>query len=294
MAKLEWDKIGEKVYRTGVNKGVLYQPDGAGEYTTGEAWNGLTNVTASPSGAESNKSYADNIVYANIQSVEEFGGTIEAFTYPSSFAQNDGSAVPTPGVMVGQQRRRPFGFSWQNRLGNDLLAEDYGFEINMVWGAQASPSEKADQTISDSPEPQALSWEVTTTAVSIGTVLGVEYKPASFMKVSSIGTDPAKLTALMDALYGTVSTPAMLPMPADVILMMASALVSATPAAPTYDSGSDEITIPGTTGVIYSINGVDKVAGDHVIAATSEVRARPATGYKFPFPTQTQWIFTFA
>lgn len=293
MAKLEWDKTGEKFYRTGVDHGVLYQVSD-GEYVDGVAWNGLTNVAATPSGAEANKTYADNIVYLNLQSVEEFGGTIEALSYPTAFEQNDGSASPTAGVTIGQQRRKPFGFCWRNLLGNDELATDYGYEINMVWGCQAAPSEKPNATISDSPEPQALSWEVTTTPVGVGTVLGVEYRPTAKMTVSSIGTDPAKLAALMDALYGTVSTAPMMPLPADVILMMASALVSATPAAPTYDNTDDMITIPATTGVIYTINGVVKAAGDHLITATSEVRAKPATGYKFPVPTQTQWVFTYA
>lgn len=291
--KLEWDKTGERIYRTGVNKGVLYQVL-AGEYVDGVAWNGLTNVTASPSGAESNKQYADNIVYLNLQSVEEFNATIEALSYPTAFEQNDGSATPTAGVYVAQQRRKPFGFCWQTRVGNDELATDYGYEINMVWGCQAAPSEKANATISDSPEPQALSWELSTTPTNVGTVLAVEYQPTAKMTVSSIGTDPVKLAALEDILYGTVSTDPMLPLPADVILLMASALTSVTPAAPTYDNTDDMVTIPATAGVIYTLNGVVKTAGDHLITATSEVKAKPATGYKFPTPTQTQWVFTYA
>lgn len=292
--KLEWDKTGERLYRTGVNKGVLYQVD-AGEYVDGVAWNGLTNVTASPSGAESNKQYADNIVYLNLLSVEEFNATIEALSYPTAFEQNDGSATPTPGVYVSQQRRKPFGFCWQSRVGNDELATDYGYEINMVWGCQAAPSEKANATISDAPEPQALSWELSTTPTNIGTVLGVDYNPTAKMTISSVGTDPVKLAALEDVLYGTASTDPVLPLPADVILMMASALTSVTPAAPTYDAGTDLITIPNTAGVEYKINGVIVPAGAYgPITANTEVRAYPATGYKFPVPTQTQWVFTFA
>lgn len=294
MVALAWDKTGERLYRTGVSKGVLYQID-AGEYVDGVAWNGLTNVTASPSGAESNKQYADNIVYLNLLSVEEFGATIEALSYPDAFEQNDGSATPTPGVTVGQQRRKPFGFCYRTEIGNDVEANDYAYELNLVWGCLAAPSEKASQTISDSPEPQALSWELTTTPVNVGTVLGVEYKPTAKMSVRSDKTDPVKLAALEAALYGTVSTDPILPLPADVILMLASTLTSATPAAPTYDSGTDIITIPNTTGVEYKINGVIVPAGAYgPISANTEVRAYPATGYKFPVPTQTQWVFTFA
>jgi hypothetical protein len=292
--KLEWDKTGERLYRTGVDRGVLYQLD-AGEYVDGVPWNGLTNVTASPSGAESNKKYADNMVYLNLLSVEEFGGTIEALSYPDEFEQNDGSAVPTPGVTIGQQRRKPFGFCYRTLIGNDVEANDYGYELNLVWGALAAPSEKASETVNDSPEPTAFSWEISTTPVNVGTVLGIPYKPTAKMTVNSLKTDPAKLAALEDALYGTASTDAILPLPADVILMMASTLTSATPAAPTYNSTTDLITIPNTTGVEYKINGVIVPAGDYgPITANTEVRAYPATGYKFPVPTQTQWVFTFA
>jgi hypothetical protein len=292
--KLEWDKTGERLYRTGVDRGVLYQLD-AGEYVDGVPWNGLTNVTASPSGAESNKKYADNMVYLNLLSVEEFGGTIEALSYPDEFEQNDGSAVPTPGVTIGQQRRKPFGFCYRTLIGNDVEANDYGYELNLVWGALAAPSEKASETVNDSPEPTAFSWEISTTPVNVGTVLGIPYKPTAKMTVNSLKTDPAKLAALEDALYGTASTDAILPLPADVILMMASTLTSATPAAPTYNSSTDLITIPNTTGVEYKINGVIVPAGDYgPITANTEVRAYPATGYKFPVPTQTQWVFTFA
>lgn len=294
MSVLQWDKTGERLYETGVDHGVLYQINESGEYVEGVPWNGLTAVTESPSGAESNKQYADNIEYLNLISAEQFAATIEAFTYPDEFGVNDGTMEPTPGVKVGQQRRRAFGFSWRTRLGNDIEGTDYGYKLHLVWGALASPSEKAYSTINDSPEAITFSWEVSTTPVAVGTIGGTEYKPTAIMTIDSTKTDPVKLAALEAVLYGTNVTDAELPSPADVITILTTTLTSATPAAPTYDSGSDEITIPATTGVIYSINGVDKVAGDHVITATSEVRARPATGYKFPIPTQTQWVFTFA
>lgn len=295
MTKLAWDQAGKKTYETGTDRGVLYQIDNTGEYVDGVAWSGLTGVTSSPSGAESNKKYADNQVYVNLLSVEEFGATIKALTYPDAFEQNDGSAVPTPGVSVGQQTRKPFGFSWRTLVGNDIQANDYGYKIHLVWGALAAPSEKDYNTVNESPEPIEFSWELSTTPVGVGTVLGVEYKPTAKMTIDSKKTDPVKLADLEAMLYGTVSTDAMLPMPADVILMLASTLTSATPTTPTYNSSTDIITIPAVTGVEYWINGELVPAGDYgPITTNTEVRARPATGYKFPVPTQTQWVITFA
>lgn len=295
MSVLEWDRTGERRYETGVDHGVLYQVDGSGDYVTGVPWNGLTAVTDSPSGAESNKQYADNIEYLNLLSTEVFGCTIEAFTYPDEFGQNDGTAAPTPGVVLSQQRRRTFGFSWRTRIGNDLEGTDYGYKLHLAWGCMASPSEKAYATINDSPEAITFSWEVTTTPVAVGTISGTEYKPSAKMTIDSTQVDPAKLAALEAVLYGTALTDPELPLPADVIIMMATALVSATPTAPTYDSSDDMITIPNVVGVEYLINSTVVPAGDYgPIAVNTEVRARPATGYKFPVPTQTQWVFTFA
>lgn len=294
MVKLAWDETGKKTYRTGVDRGVLYQVD-AGEYVDGVSWSGLTAVTASPSGAESNKHYADNIVYANILSAEVFDATIEALTYPDEFEQNDGNSTPTPGVKISQQRRKPFGLCYRTLIGNDTEGTDYGYELNLVWGCQAAPSEKAANTINESPEPTAFSWALTTTPVSVGVVLGTEYKPTAKMTIDSTKTDPAKLAALEDMLYGTNLIDPSLPLPADVITMMATTLTTATPASPTYSSSTDLITIPNTTGVEYLIAGSVVPAGDYgPISANTEVRARPATGYKFPVPTQTQWVFTFA
>lgn len=294
MSVLTWDNTGERLYETGVDHGVLYQIDEAGDYVTGVPWNGLTAVTDSPSGAESNKQYADNIEYLNLQSKEMFGCTIEAFTYPDEFGQNDGTVAPTPGVNVGQQRRRTFGFSWRTRLGNDIEGTDYGYKLHLAWGCLAAPSEKAYATINDSPEAITFSWEVTTTPVSVGTIGGIEYKPTAKMTIDSTQVDPVKLAALEAVLYGTLATNAELPLPADVITMMTTALTTATPTAPTYNSTTDEITIPNVTGVEYWVNGVLAPAGSFgPITADAEVRARPATGYKFPVPTQTQWVFDF-
>lgn len=295
MTVLQWDKTGERFYETGVDRGVLYQLDETGDYVDGVPWNGLTTVTDSPSGAESNKTYADNIEYLNLLSVEMFGCTIEAYTYPDEFGQNDGTAAPTPGVGVTQQRRRIFGFCWRTRLGNDVDGTDYGYKLHMAWGCLAAPSEKAYATISDSPEAITFSWEVSTTPVPVGTIGGVEYKPTAKITIDSTKVDPTKLAALEAMLYGTVSTDAELPQPADVITMMTTTLMTATPTVPTYNSTTDVITIPSVTGVEYYINGVLQASGPTApISANTLVKAKPATGYKFPVPTAKEWLITFS
>jgi hypothetical protein len=201
MARLKWDQIGERVFETGVDHGVLYVPDNQGVYATGVAWNGLTTVTESPSGAESNKQYADNIVYLNLVSAEEFGATIEAFTYPDEFGQFDGSAQPEPGVYVGQQARKSFGLSYRSLLGNDLEGTEYGYKVHVVYGCQAAPSEQARATVNDSPEPLGLSWELTTTPVP-----WEGGKPTAHLAIDSTKVDPTGLAALEDVLYGTAGT----------------------------------------------------------------------------------------
>ena len=293
MTALQWDMTGERLYETGVDHGVLYQIDEAGEYVDGVAWNGLTGVTESPSGAESNKQYADNIEYLNLISAEQFAATIEAFTYPDEFGQNDGTAEPTPGVSVGQQRRKPFGFTWRTRLGNDLEGSDYGYKIHLVWGALAAPSEKQYVTINDSPEAITFSWEVSTTPVNVGTVNSVEYKPTASITIDSTKVDPTKLAALEQQLYGTVSTDPSLPLPADVITMMALTLTLATPTEPAFNSGTNTITIPTVTGVRYTVAGDDVPAGPLVITQDTIVKAYPQTGYKFPPVIDTDWYYDY-
>jgi len=294
MSVLEWDKTGERLYETGVDHGVLYQVDSAGDYVTGVAWNGLTAVTDSPSGAESNKQYADNIEYLNLLSTEMFGCTIEAFTYPNQFGQNDGTAAPSPGVLIGQQRRRTFGFSWRTRLGNDIEATDYGYKLHLAWGCLAAPSEKAYATINDSPEAITFSWEVSTTPVAVGTIAGTEYKPSAKMTIDSTQVDPVKLAALEAVLYGTVGTDAELPLPADVITMMTVALTQVMPTAPTYNSTTDEVTIPVILGVEYRNRQTGAVmAGTVPITQDTVVKAYPLTGYKFPTVSVDQWFIDF-
>lgn len=217
---LTWDNVGERLYETGVDHGVLYIPDATGVYNTGFAWNGLTTVTESPSGAEASPQYADNIKYLNLISAEEFGGTIEAFTYPEEFAQCDGTAVPHPGVAVGQQARKMFGLSYRTRVGNDLEGTDFGYKLHLLYGCQAAPSEKAYATINDSPEALAFSWEITTTPAPC-----TGHKPTSLIVIDSSVVDAADLTALETILYGAAATEPKLPTPDEVIAMFSTVLV---------------------------------------------------------------------
>lgn len=197
MAKLVWDKTGERFYETGVEKGVLY-PQVSGAYPNGVAWNGLTAVTESPSGAEATPLYADNIKYLNLMSNEEFGATIEAYTYPDEFAECDGSAELSEGVRVGQQTRKTFGMSYVTRKGNDTEGTDHGYIIHLIYGALAAPSEKAYATINDSPEAITFSWEVSTTPVEV-----TGMKPTACITIDSTKVDDGKLATLEGKLYGT-------------------------------------------------------------------------------------------
>lgn len=197
--KLVWDKNGERTYETGVDHGVLYPATGVnGAYAKGVAWNGLTAVTESPSGAEATALYADNIKYLNLMSAEEFGATIEAYTYPDEFAVCDGTAEPATGVKIGQQPRKQFGLCYRTKIGNDSVGEEYGYKIHIIYGCYASPSEKGYNTINDSPEAISFSWEVTTTPIEMS-----GYKPTATIVIDSTKIDSDKLTALENILYGT-------------------------------------------------------------------------------------------
>lgn len=216
MAVLTWDNVGERLYETGVDHGVLYIPNGSGVYNDGVAWNGLVSVQETPTGAEPNPTYADNIKYLNLISVEEFGCTIEAYTYPPEFSQFDGVATPQPGVLVSQQSRGVFGLSYRTRLGNDLDGDDHGYKLHLVYGCQASPSEKAYNTVNDSPEAITFSWEVTTTPAPV-----TGLRPTSLITIDSTTVAPADLTALETLLYGAVATEPALPTPDEVIALFA-------------------------------------------------------------------------
>lgn len=222
MARLVWDEESKKTYETGVDHGVLYLKDSTGAYSTGVPWNGLTGVTESPSGAESTPLYADNIKYLNLRSVEEFGCTIEAYTYPDEFMECDGSASLTKGVYVGQQARKPFGFSYRTVIGNDTKGESYGYKLHLVYGCDAAPSDKGYQTINDSPDAITFSWEISTTPVNVDGGL----KPTATLTIDSTQVDPDKLKSLEDILYGGEgdgATSARLPLPNEVASLFQAA-----------------------------------------------------------------------
>ena len=214
MSKLVWDKTGERLYETGVKQGVLYPMDERGTYPKGVPWNGLTNVTESPSGAEATALYADDIKYLNLMSNEEFGGTIEAYTYPDEFAECDGSASIATGVYIGQQPRKTFGFCYRTTLGNDVESNAHGYKLHLVYGALASPSEKAYSTINDNPEAVTFSWEFSTTPVNV-----TGFKPTACLTIDSTKVSAEKLAALEKILYGDdsdESAVARLPLPDEV------------------------------------------------------------------------------
>lgn len=222
MSRLKWDENGERFFETGVRRGVLYPMNDAGAYQTGVAWNGLVSVSESPEGGEANPQYADDIKYLNLYSVEEVGGTIEAFTYPDEFAECDGSASVATGVTIGQQRRKGFGLCYRTVVGNDVNSE-LGYKLHLVYGCMASPSEKSYETINDSPEPITFSWDYTTTPVDPNEDESTNYKPTATIVIDSTKADQDKLTALENILYGTdgqSATTSRLPLPAEVISMM--------------------------------------------------------------------------
>ena len=217
MAKIKWDETGEKIYETGVKNGVLYLPNETGVYDTGVAWNGLTAVTESPSGAESTPLYADDIKYVELFSAEEFGATLECYTYPDEFAECDGSAEVAPGVIIGQQNRKTFGLCYRTTLGNDVKGNEYGYKLHLIYGAKAAPSEKSYSTINDSPEAITFSYEITTTPVNV-----TGHKPTASLTINSTKVEASKLQALEALLYGGDSAEAKLPLPDEVINLLKS------------------------------------------------------------------------
>ena len=221
MAKLVWDKTGERFYETGVKNAVLYVRDSGGAYSKGVAWNGITAVTESPSGAESNPLYADDIKYLNLISNEDFGATIEAYTYPDEFAECDGSAELVDGVKIGQQKRKTFGLCYRTTLGNDVDGNDHGYKLHVIYGATAAPSERAYATINDSPEAITMSWELSTTPV---TVTG--FKPTAHLEIDSTKVKPEELTKFEEILYGkdgAEQTEPRLPLPDEIATLFTAA-----------------------------------------------------------------------
>ena len=214
MAKLVFDESGKRFYETGVSKGVLYVQDASGSYPQGVAWNGLTAVNEAPSGAEATPLYADDIKYLELRSAEEFGATIEAYTYPDEFEQCDGSAELAEGVVIGQQARKAFGLCYRTIVGNDVQGNDFGYKLHLIYGATAAPSEKAYATVNDSPEAVTFSWEVTCTPVEVE-----GFKPTATVVIDSRKVDAEKLAALEAKLYGSDSEEAQLPLPAEIAAM---------------------------------------------------------------------------
>lgn len=215
MSKIVWDAIGEHTFETGVRNGVLYLKDAEGAYNTGVAWNGLTSVSESPEGAEPTDLYADDTKYLTLMSAENFKATIEAYTYPVEFEECDGSATIAKGVVIGQQSRKPFGLCYRTAIGNDTDGNEHGYKLHIVYGCQASPSEKQYSTINDSPEAITFSWEVNTTPVNV-----TGKKPTATLIIDSTKADKAKLTALEAILYGSESTEPRLPLPDEIATLM--------------------------------------------------------------------------
>lgn len=216
--KLTWDGEGQRTYETGVDRGVLYKKNASGAYVNGVAWNGLTAVNETPSGAEASDIYADNIKYLSLRSAETFGGTIEAYTYPEEFEECDGSVQPVEGVNIYQQSRKPFGLSYRTKIGNDTEGDDHGYKLHLVYGATASPSERGYQTVNDSPEAITFSWEFDTTPVNV-----TGNKPTALLTIDSTKTSKAAMAAIEEVLYGSDTAEPRLPLPDEVISIIRNA-----------------------------------------------------------------------
>ena len=295
MTRVTWDNTGERLYETGVDRGVLYIPNGSGVYDNGVAWNGLTTVTESPSGADSTALYADNMKYLALVAAETFGGTLEAYTYPVEFNQFDGIAIPQTGVYVGQQARKTFGLCYRTKLGNDLLGNAYGYKLHMVWGCTAAPAEKAYATINDSPEAVTFSWEISTTPVAAGGSL----LPTSLMVVDSTKVNSTKLSTLEDLLYGTAGTAPALPTPLEVQNVFGTGVTTVdlgiSTNQPTYVAGTHVVTLPVVAGVTWKINGVTASTGAQPALTTgqkSDIIAVPASD-SYVLAGDPHWVFNY-
>lgn len=287
MTKLVWDTVGDRIYETGLDRGVLYIPDGSGAYTNGYAWNGLTKLTEKPTGATSNKQYADNQLYLNLISVEYFEADLSAVTYPDAFGQCDGTYEPEPGVAIGQQNRKSFGLCYRTLVGNDLENTDLGFKLHLVYGAFAAPSQKAFASVNDNPAAIEFTWTITTIPVAVS-----NHKPTATLTIDSTKVDAAALATLEDMLYGTSGVNPMLPTPDAVLAIFAGTVTAVDPTVPTYTSATHTITIPTVTGLAYYINGA-VVTGDVVITQDTVVTAQVLPGYKFADNTVNEWEVTF-
>ena len=276
MSALTWDRTGERIYETGVDHGVLYPYDAnASAYNTGVAWNGLTQVSEKPSGAEAEKKFADNIKYLELRSAEDFAATVEAYTYPDEFAVLDGSANLAAGVIVRQQRRGLFGMAYRTKIGNDVLGEDYGYKLHLIYGATAAPSERSYETVNDSPDAITFSWEVTTTPVAV-----TGFRPTATVEIDSSKANPVNLAALERILYGED----------------AHGVIPAT-----YKVTTDEEPVSGKTyytksGDVYTeFTGSTFVSGTtYYEMVTPEIPASAGTTPRLPLPDEVKTIMTAA
>jgi hypothetical protein len=293
MTALTWDNVGQRLYETGVDHGVLYVQDSDGTYPLGVAWNGLETVTEAPTGATATATYADNIKYLNLISAETFEGTIDAYTYPDEFALCDGSAVPEVGVTVGQQPRKTFGLCYRTRVGNDIDGTEHGYKLHLVYGATAAPSSKAYASINDTPAAISFSWGISALPIPVA-----GHKPTATMTIDSTKVDPTALATLEAMLFGSGGGDAHLPTPDEVIAVFAGTTtpvdlgVSAN--QPTYNSSTHVVTLPTVTGVQWKINGVNKSPGAQpalTVGQVAEVEATPTSGHYLT--GDTDWTFDY-
>lgn len=268
MSKIVWDETGKRLYEVGVKMGVLYPVQPSGLYDKGVAWNGLTAVTESPSGAESSPQYADDVKYLNLISAEEFGATVEAYTYPDEFALCDGSVEMEKGVIIGQQKRRTFGLCYRTTIGNDVDGVDYAYKLHLIYGASAAPSEKGYTTINDSPEAITFSWEITTTPVSVA-----GFKPTASLIIDSSKADPEKLKALEEILYGSDTMEARLPLPDEIASIFKNDL--AMPLTVTIDPLDKATAVPIYKEIELFFN--NKVIKENIIITSATGSLIPAT-----------------
>jgi hypothetical protein len=285
---LVWDAAGARRYETGINKGVLYIPDGGGNYSEGYAWNGLSKITEKPTGAAATATYADNIKYLNLISVEEFAADIEAYTYPEQFGQCDGTYEPEPGVAIAQQSRKPFGLCYRTLIGNDTAGTDLGYKLHLVYGALAAPSQKDFASVNANPVAIAFVWSVTTTPVNVS-----GHKPTATLTIDSTKVDATALATLEQELYGTIGQDPRLPLPDEVLALFSGTVTLATPTEPTYNSSTHTVTIPAITGVTYYVGGVAQAAGPLVIAANTFITAEPNAGYRFDPNVDNDWEIVY-
>ena len=268
MRNIQWDQTGERLYETGVDRGVLYRKQSDSSFKNGVAWNGLTNVSENPTGAEPNPIYADNIKYLTLMSAEEFEATIEAYTYPDEFGECDGSAEITTGVSAGQQPRKAFGLSYRTKIGNDVDGEDYGYKLHLIYGALASPSEKSYNTINDSPEAITFSWDISTTPVEV-----TGMKPTAILTIDSNKVNSTKLATLESILYGEDAVEGRLPLPDEVLTIMETtpdpiALSSTSPTDEDSDVAIDSVVVMTFNNVIVSESVSMADAGGDIVAGT--------------------------